>query len=109
MYNFFIIFLIVKTIFANDKVNYSDYRNPSSLFLDIYASFCETLQCIVLSVLFAIDRGHEREKIKNLLAHGQFSGSSKIIHQAYNGDFRVSPMINFRNWNASRASRQSCG
>lgn len=56
---------------------------------------CETLQCIVLSVLFAIDREHEREKIKNLLAHGQFSGSSKIIHQAYNGDFRVSPMIIF--------------
>lgn len=34
-------------------------------------------------------------EIKNLLAHCQYSGSSKIIHEAYNGDFRVRLMIIF--------------
>lgn len=105
---FFLLYFLLFTIFAHDKMNYSDVQ-----LLKLVGPVCRYFMHlsakhrIVLSVLFAIDRG--REKIKNLLAHGQSSESSKIIHQAYNGDFRVSSMIISVIGMRACAGRQSCG
>lgn len=71
--------------------------NCSDVNFKFVGSSCSYLMCLFAkrcdSLFYSIDRG--RKDIKNLLAHCQYLESSKIIHEAYNGDFRVRLMIIF--------------
>lgn len=103
----------MKLYLRHGKMNYSDVQivKPVGVvcryFMRLSAKRCDALFYPYYSRSIA---NADAEKIKNLLAHCQYSGSSKIIHEAYDGYFSRASDDNFCNWNAARANRrQSCG
>lgn len=88
----------IKLYIRHDKINYLDVQLFKLIgivcryFMRLSVKRCDALFYSYYSRSI-VDA--DAEKIKNLLAHCQYSGSSKIIHEAYNGDFRVRLMIIF--------------